>query len=459
MVFDLPDEGDMMRTCRVPIEGCLCSLRVRDHDVAHQNIKELVGFANFWSTDIAIVDRYNGNAVDLLVVDRTTGKPIKGAKAWAYVRNWDHTGDSRFIGVEEFTTNEEGMVRTSLKDEQEQLIWSISMGDDKFHTGSRWMNAAENSEQEESLRTFIFTDRAIYRPGQEVLFKGIVTAKRGKINTVKAGYTTQVEFYDVNGELVHTLNLTTDEYGSFNGSFRTPQGVLTGGMHIEEEHGSAYFQVEEYKRPTFEVLFDPLVDTPKLNAEATVTGVAKSYAGVPLDGATVQWTVKRGARMPWWCGWGWRGLPWGRETQLASGEGQCDAEGKFVIKFVARPDGLFPRKADPTFFYTVEASAVDINGETRTSTTTINVAYRSVDIVINGGDAIDRSITDSLDVRVKNLNGQDVDLPMDIKIVELVYRKGRRSVIDRGTTGSFPAGSEGTKGRGPDELACRARTR
>ncbi|HQV51979.1 MAG: hypothetical protein IPI00_18370 [Flavobacteriales bacterium] len=418
----VPDDGDMnAHLTELPTEGLpygRYAILISDSE-RFKAEHDLLVFANFWSTDIAIVDRYHGNDLDLLVLDRTTGKPIKGAKAWAYVRNQDHSGNRRFIGVEEFTTSEEGMVRTTLKGQQGQLKWSISNGNDKFHTASRWVHMDHYEEQEGSLHTFMFTDRAIYRPGQEVLFKGIVTAKNGKNTAVKAGYATQVEFFDVNGELVDTLNVTTDEYGSFHGSFRTPQGVLTGGMHIEEEHGSAYFQVEEYKRPTFEVLFDPITDTPKLNAEATVTGVAKSYAGVPLDGAAVQWTVKRGARMPWWCGWGWRGLPWGRETQLASGIAECDAEGKFIIKFIAQPDRMFPRDADPTFFYTVEASAVDINGETQTSTTTINVAYRSVDIVINGGDAIDRSITDSLDVRVKNLNGQDVDLPMDIKIVEL----------------------------------------
>jgi len=418
----LPDDGDMnAHLTELQLEGLphgRYAILISNNELFATE-RDLVVYANFWSTDLAIIDRYHANDLDLLVVDRTSGKPLKGVKAGAYVRSRDYSGDRRFNGVEEFTTNEEGRVKASLKGQQGQLIWSVSIGDDKFHTGSRWMYTAEDTEQQESLRTFFFTDRAIYRPGQEVLFKGIVTAKSGKSTTVKVGYSTQVEFFDVNGELLDTLNVTTDEYGSFHGSFRAPQGVLTGGMHIAEEHGSAYFQVEEYKRPTFEVLFDPITDTPKLNAEATVTGVAKSYAGVPLDGATLQWTVKRGARMPWWCGWGWRGLPWGRETQLASGIAECDASGKFIIKFVAQPDRIFPPNADPTFFYTVEASAVDINGETQTSTTTINVAYRSVDIVVGGGDAIDRSITDSLDVRVKNLNGQDVDLPMDIKIVEL----------------------------------------
>ncbi|MBK6777067.1 MAG: hypothetical protein IPG74_14945 [Flavobacteriales bacterium] len=278
------------------------------------------------------------------------------------------------------------------------------------------------------LRTFLFTDRAIYRPGQPIEFKGVATVKNGKTTEVRASIKTQVRLFDANGELVDSLNVTTDSYGSFKGKFTVPGG-LTGSMRLEEANGSQHFQVEEYKRPTFEVVFDPVTATPKLEQEAEVTGMAKSYAGVPLDGAQVKWIVTRQARMPWWCGWGWRGFPgWGRSTEIASGTTETDATGKYTVKFLATADVSLPRAADPTFTYLVEASITDINGETQSSNTSLNVGYRSIDIALNDGENIDRSVVDSLDVRIQNLNGQDVDVPMEVRIHELIAPAGMPEV-------------------------------
>ncbi|MEO8588182.1 MAG: alpha-2-macroglobulin family protein, partial [Flavobacteriales bacterium] len=419
---DLPDDGDLnLHMVEIPVAALPFghyTIIVSGSPTFSKGVDQLV-YAGFWVTRMALADRSQGTELDLLVVDRVSGALLQGVKAWSYVRNYDYTGIDRFVGVEQFSTDAEGMVRTTIKGAQGQIIWSLSNGDDEYISGQRWVYTNGGADVPDSLRTFLFTDRAIYRPGQEVLFKGIVTVKRGKGSVTQAAYMTTVRFFDVNGQLVDSVNVATDAFGSFNGRFKAPQGALTGGMRIEEAHGSQYFQVEEYKRPTFELVFDPITATPKLEQEATVTGFAKSYAGAPLDGAQVKWTVKRGARMPWWCGWGWRGLPWGRETEIASGDATCDAQGKFTVRFVAQSDRSFPRGADPTFFYTVEAAATDINGETQQATTSLNIGYRGIDIVINTGDAIDRAHTDTLDLHLKNLNGQEVDLPMEVLVVGL----------------------------------------
>ncbi|HRH68365.1 MAG TPA: alpha-2-macroglobulin family protein [Flavobacteriales bacterium] len=420
---DLPDDGDLnAHLIELPIQGLSFgrySLIVSGSE-GFTTEKDVIVHAPFWVTRFMLSDRNNGSDLDLLVLDRWTGAPISGVKAWAYVRNRDYTGIRRFIGVAEYVTDAEGMVRTNLKGDEGELIWSLSAKEDAFISGSKWMYTGNNGGPEENIRTWFFTDRAIYRPGQEIFYKGIVTVQHGTQAEVKPSFKTTVRFFDVNGEQLDTANVITDGFGAFHGSFRAPQGGLTGSMRIDDEHGGRSFQVEEYKRPTFEVVFDPITSAAKLEQDATVSGVAKSYAGVPLDGAVVKWTVKRGARMPWWCGWGWRGLPWGQETEIASGEAQCDAQGEFTVTFKALADRSFPESADPTFFYTVDAEATDITGETQSASTSLNVGYRSIDIAINVGEAIDRNTTDSIDVRIKNLNGQDMDVPMDVRIVELV---------------------------------------
>jgi len=416
---ELPDDGDLnTHLIELPVQGLPFghyAIIVSDGSGFRRGTDRMA-YTAFWVTRLAMADRSQGRDLDLLVVDRVSGAPKEGVRVVACVR--EHLNKPH-VCSKDMLTKENGMVRTDFQNDRGNLTWSLSDGNDTYISGSRWIHTITGSSTPDSLRTFLFTDRAIYRPGQEVHFKGIVTVKRGGGTEVKAGHATVVKVYDVNHQVVDSIPVTTDEFGAFHGSTKAPGG-LTGLMNLYERHGNRNFRVEEYKRPTFELLFDPIADTPKLEGTATLTGQAKSYAGVPLDGARVRWTVKRSARMPWWCGVHWRGLPgWGRETEVASGEAECDAQGRFSISFTAQADKALPRRADPVFIFSVEANITDISGETQRGSTSLSVGHRSVDIAIDGGDAIDRKRVDSLGVRVRNLNGQDVDLPMDVRVSEV----------------------------------------
>jgi len=116
-------------------------------------------------------------------------------------------------------------------------------------------------------------------------------------------------------------------------------------------------------------------------------------------------------------------VPWlvtvGRSTQVAQGEAECDAQGRFTVKFKAEADEQFPRGADPIFNFTVEASVVDISGETQSGSTDLSLGYKSISIELGLGESLDRSKADSIDVHVANLNGQRVDVPMDIRVFKL----------------------------------------
>lgn len=418
----LPDDGDLnQHLTEIPVEGLpfgRYALLISDTGTFRPHHDAIV-YTRFWVTRLAMTQRWNNTGQELLVVDRATGAPKPGVKVIAWTLDY-RKGNAFTRSLEELRTGADGFVRTSRNGDQSNIAWELIDGSDRFISGASWMPGDRSGTDEAALRTFLFTDRAIYRPGQPIKFKGIVTKKKGKNNEVVPDHRTRVELFDVNNEKVDSLVVVTDAYGAFHGTFTAPSGTLTGSMSLREEHGERSVQVEEYKRPTFEVTFDPIAGQPRLGQQVSVTGRAKSYAGVPLDGAQVQWTVKRGSRMPWWCGTMYRGwLPWGEETEIANGVAQCDGEGKFTVPFTALADDRFPRGSDPSFVFSVEASATDINGETQSSSTEISLAYRTIDIDLGLGASVDRNVVDSLALTVRNLNGQEVKVPLDVHIYRL----------------------------------------
>lgn len=423
---ELPDDGDLNEHA---VEVAASALPFGRYALLVSNGPDFTSptEARAWCevtvTNMAVTRRQHGTELDLLVLDRTSGRPKEGVKAIAYVRNREQSSNERFIGLSDFITGADGMVRTNLKGQKGEVRWRLQDGDDRFDDDLMWVYTREQ-DLADTLRTFLFTDRAIYRLGQEIHFKGIVTTKRGLGAHVLPGYRTQVRFRDANGEEVDSLVVTTDRFGAFHGSFRIPQGRLTGQWHLQSGNGSRFIQVEEYKRPTFEVVFDPIATAPKLGEEAVVTGVATSYAGAPLDGATVKYVVSRNPIQPWWCGWRWSGLPWWNSTEIASGDARCDAQGRFTVKFMAEADRAFPRDADPSFSYEVKAFVTDISGETQDASTSLVVGYRSIDLEMGIGAALDRSEADSAVFRVNNLNGQELDRPFSLRITRLVRPPG-----------------------------------
>lgn len=423
---DLPDDGDMNEhLVELPVpaldHGAYALIVSSGPDFMRDT--DVIARGHVHITDLAIVQRNVGTELDLLVLDRTTGKPKRGVEAQLLVRNMDHLAPERYLHVADLKTDSDGFVRTNLKDHRNEMRWRIRDGEDVYTTSPAWIFPQAEGHAD-SVRTYLFTDRGIYRPGQEVYVKGITIVERKGTYVVKQGHRAVLRFSDPNGEAIDTATVITDAFGAFHARFNVPVGGLSGSASLSTDHAQKQVLIEEYKRPTFEVVFDKQSTAPALGSTATVTGTAKSYAGAPLDGARVRYTVSRNAHMSWWCGWGWRGLPWGRPTEVATGEAVCNAEGKFKVEFVAAADDRFSREADPTFSFTIEAWATDISGETQTANTSFTIGYRTIDIQVGFGDALDRASTDSLHIDVRNLNGDAVQVPVEVKVARLQRPEG-----------------------------------
>lgn len=417
----VPDDGDLnLHRVELPVEGLPrgAYTLLAANSAGFIYAQDIVATVTITVSQLAWTRRQVARGIELLVVDRATGVPAQGALVTMFAGSYD-AGGRKWSQVMVRTCDVDGIAFFGPGEYGGEYRFSVkALGEER--TTEDGYHYLEGVQPPEEPRTFLFTDRAIYRPGQPIHFKGIVTQREGRAVSVMPGYHAIVRLYDVNGQQVDTLPMVTDAYGAFHGMFTAPRTALTGAMRLAEDHGSTVVRVEEYKRPTFEVLFDPVTAAPKLGGEALLGGVAKSYAGVPLDGAQVQWTVTRTARMPWWCGRGWYGLPgWGISTEVASGTAITDAQGRFTIGFKALADRAVPRMADPAFTFTVSATVTDINGESQPGNTALTVGYRAIDIDIALEDALDRSSTDSLGILLRNLNGQPVDQPMEVRIVRL----------------------------------------
>ncbi len=167
----------------------------------------------------------------------------------------------------------------------------------------------EPIEKEEQKRIFFFTDRSIYRPGQTVYFKGIAITNNNEGNSIAANYKAGIYLRNANYEVVDSLQLTTNEFGSFNGKFTLFQNTLNGDFQIvdKQNQNTVSFSVEEYKRPKFFVEFEKVKDTYKVDDTVTISANAKAYAGNNIDGAKVSYRIVRQPRFiyPWimWRGW------------------------------------------------------------------------------------------------------------------------------------------------------------
>ncbi|MEN0006920.1 MAG: alpha-2-macroglobulin family protein, partial [Bacteroidota bacterium] len=373
--------------------------------------QEARGMAVFQVSRLAALKRQmRGQQSGLLVVDRTEGNPLPEVNVKAYKQSynrrkraseWDEQLDTR--------SARNGFANLNLDNNGRYKIL-LSRGEDRLYIDNYYGRGYYNYQAEPRLITHFFLDRAIYRPGQTVYFKALVYQYKPKeIPVIAPGQIIEIGFFNVNNEEVATLELKTNEYGTVEGSFQIPQGGLTGGMSLqsstEDEH---YFRVEEYKRPKFEAQLLPIEGDYALGDTVTATGNAMTFAGAPLDGATVQYRVVREVRYPWWPWWRYgRITPRSQSAkEITFGETKTDEKGNFNIPFQALADPSADSERNPAFTFKVYAAVVDITGETHTAITTIKLADLGLEATIDFPETADISDLPDLQIVVKNLNSQ-----------------------------------------------------
>lgn len=374
------------------------------------SIKEnTTGYQSYVVSDLACLNkRKQSGEYDFYVLNRTTGKPVKDATIQVWYNKYNYKNSSyEFKKGNIFTTDVKGYAAIKEKADNDGYNFFVQLksGKDELVTSDNFYSYNDYENNSTQLITHFFTDRAIYRPGQTVYFKGIVLSKTKDKTTILSNHPTTVTFYDVNAQKISSQDLVTNEYGTVTGSFIAPQGVLTGQMTITNGYGTAYISVEEYKRPKFETMFDTLKGSYKLNDEVTVRGLAKAYAGNVIDGAAVKYRVIRTVNYPYWWYWYRPYFSQSTEVEITNGETTTNELGQYDIKFKALPDPTVNKKDNPSYTYQIYADVTDINGETQSTQTDFRVGYQAIELFVNIPEMVNVQDLPKISISAQNLNG------------------------------------------------------
>ncbi len=375
--------------------------------------KSIISWAEFWSTNLSLINqRLDRGGYDLFVLNRESGETKPGVTVEMYKRDYNYrnrTYETKLINS--YLTDKNGFLHIAADNDIRGGIYlKLVDGLDNYRPEQNFYFSKPREQADRVVeKTFFFTDRAIYRPGQLIYFKGIILQKTGDNYEIRPEEVTKVEFYDANNQLISSKELTTNEFGSVHGSFTIPSGLLNGAMYIKNKSGSTTIQVEEYKRPKFEVTFEPVYGSYILNEEITIAGNAK-----------VAYRVTRSAYNPW---------PWryslgyiprpSQPVEIVAGETVTNDDGSFSITFKAVPDFSISQEKKQSFSYNITADITDINGETQSGNTAVNVGSEAMLLNVDIPENVNQQKPDNYNFRATNLNGEKLDAEIGIRVYKL----------------------------------------
>ncbi|KPJ72676.1 hypothetical protein AMJ52_05605, partial [candidate division TA06 bacterium DG_78] len=372
-----------------------------------------------WVSNMTLVTRSNYGIVDGFVLDIMTGEPIKGVEVSQIIEEnlkcvYGKKTHTNSIGYFEFKTKDTGY--------KSAYIHIKKDNDEVFESNMRHAYTYYPSRSHQ--RTFFFTDRSLYRPGQTIYFKGICVLIDQEENNYEIIPHREITVYfrDTNNQEISKITLMTNEFGSFSGHFVAPADRLTGSMTIytNEPSGRTAIKVEEYKRPKFFVEIETPKVPSKLNELIEVTGSAMTYSGAPVDNALVQYNVVRTASYPYWWNWYRPYSRYGAKSQvIAHGKIKTDADGNFTISFYAKPDLNISMDDDPRFTYRIHVDVTSPDGETRSGDGSVTLGYSALAITLSTDDQPQNNEQFSIGVATQTLDGVSIPGTTTLQVYRL----------------------------------------
>ena len=354
-----------------------------------------------------------------VVVNATDGQPVPGAKIMLYDRDYDvKTGKWKRLVHARLTTDENG--EAYFKNVDGNVL--ISTSNDKFAPAKDiYLSRARYYEKkDDEMKYQLFTDRAIYRPGQKVHATAVSYIVKKGLDASVPGKSRELKFIlrDANWKQVAEQKATTDEYGTASVDFELPQGGQTGMYHVSvNNRANSSFRVEEYKRPTFEITFPKVNEKYNWGDTVVVKASAKTYAGVPVQGAKVEYQVTRRNQL-WWWGAGSAGQLVKTDSCVTREDGTFDVEIPLEASLSGKDEADMSDFMRIARFFNFEVSAIvtDISGESHEGVMSLPLGTKPTILTVNLPKRIEADSLKTVTFAYRNASGMEISSNLKYRI-------------------------------------------
>ena len=354
-----------------------------------------------------------------VVVNATDGQPVSGAKIVLYDRNYDDkTGKFKRVIHARMTTDDQGEAYFKNVDGK-VLIYTST---DKFAPAKDiYLSRARYYEKKDDETKYqLFTDRAIYRPGQKVHATAVSYIVKKGLDASVPGKSMELKFIlrDANWKQVAEQKATTDEYGTASVDFELPQGGQTGMYHVSvNNRANSSFRVEEYKRPTFEITFPKVNEKYNWSDTVVVKASAKTYAGVPVQGAKVEYQVTRRNQL-WWWGAGSAGQLVKTDSCVTREDGTFDVEIPLEASLSGKDEADMSDFMRIARFFNFEVSAIvtDISGESHEGVMSLPLGTKPTILTVDLPKRIETDSLKTVTFAYRNASGMEISSNLKYRI-------------------------------------------
>ena len=354
-----------------------------------------------------------------VVVNATDGQPVPGAKIVLYDRNYDDkTGKFKRLIHARMTTDAQGEAYFKNVDGK-VLIYTST---DKFAPAKDiFLSRARYYEKKDDETKYqLFTDRAIYRPGQKVHATAVSYIVKKGLDASVPGKSMELKFIlrDANWKQIAEQKATTDEYGTASVDFELPQGGQTGMYHVSvNNRANSSFRVEEYKRPTFEITFPKVNEKYNWGDTVVVKASAKTYAGVPVQGAKVEYQVTRRNQL-WWWGAGSAGQLVKTDSCVTREDGTFDVEIPLEASLSGKDEADMSDFMRQARFFNFEVSAIvtDISGESHEGVMSLPLGTKPTILTVNLPKRIEADSLKTVTFAYRNASGMEISSNLKYRI-------------------------------------------
>ena len=349
--------------------------------------------------------------LELVVVDAVSGQPVSEAEVTIYTEK-----GGGYSPQQTYQADKQGTLKLDFLNSNKYWYNAHTAADNAMPILNLWKNDYYYKESKRKEVLQLFTDRSIYRPGQTVYVSGLAYEMEKDSTRVLADKKYTVSLYDANNNETGKVEVRTNGFGSFSGQFVLPSPCLTGYFSLRAADTSVSFKVEEYKRPTFDVTFEPVKVEYQVGDSIEVVGMAKTFAGAPVQNARVHYNISRSYA------WVWRFM--GRGSARWEGEAMTDADGKFSVPVHFEIDS--DRRESPLWYYTYNIQADVTDGAGETQQANLSLPLGSTSMVLNMDNLPDNWVKEKkLEIKLTamNLSGEPVDTPVTYQVVEMEEQK------------------------------------